>query len=177
RCCFMISFSRGVISICSQGCSGAEVDGAATEGEEAGGVPCLGGALSLFAWAVVTSKTPNTTESRTNLMLATPHVRALLSSHPFQAASMVHNLIPIHILPVASQRSRACREVMEERRGIIFPVAACPIWDAGPCTVPRDCVGGERLRWPSPSQREGRLGANPTWSDCAPTPPGRTTLE
>ncbi len=33
---------------------------------------------------------------------------------------MVHSLIPTHTLPVASQRSRACREVMEERRDIRF---------------------------------------------------------
>jgi hypothetical protein len=37
---------------------------------------------------------------------------------------MIHNIISIHTLFVASQRSRVCRELMEERRGIILPLAA-----------------------------------------------------
>jgi hypothetical protein len=61
---------------------------------------------------------------------------------------------------MASQRSRACKEVMEDRRDIIFPVAARLIWDG-----------------PPPEMGEGRLGANPTSSDCAPMPSGKTTLE
>jgi hypothetical protein len=54
---------------------------------------------------------------------------------------MVNNLIPTNTLPVASQRSRACREIMEERRDITFPVAARLVWDAGPYAFPL----GERL--------------------------------
>ena len=41
---------------------------------------------------------------------------------------MVDNFIPSHTLLVESQRSRACREVMQERRDITFPVAAHPPW-------------------------------------------------
>src|SRR5262249_11978965 len=106
------------------------------------------------------------------------------------SGAMVHNLIPTTTLPVASQRLRACREVMEERRDITFPVTARPVWDAGPCAFSRGGKGGTltcapsadavaRNGWdsPPPSQGEDRLGANPTWSDGAPTPPGKTTLE
>src|SRR5215217_3414773 len=52
---------------------------------------------------------------------------------------------------MASQRSRACREVMEERRDIIFPVAARLIWDAGPCAFP---LAGEG--WVGPPHLRGR---------------------
>jgi hypothetical protein len=55
---------------------------------------------------------------------------------------MVNNLIPSHTLLVVHQRSRVCREAMQERRDITFPVAARPLWAACPCTVPRDGVGG-----------------------------------
>ena len=130
RCCFTISFSRGVISICSQGCSGAEAVGAVTEGEEVAGVPFLGGALALCAWAVVTSTTPNTTESRYNLMIATPHVARCGRYIRAYTAPIVNNLILSHTLLVASQRSRVCREVMQERRDTTFPVAARPLWVA-----------------------------------------------
>ena len=49
---------------------------------------------------------------------------------------MVNNIIPTNTLPVASQHSRAFREVMEERRDITFPTAARLTWDAGPAPSP-----------------------------------------
>ena len=118
---------------------------------------------------------------------------------------MVHHLIPTNILPVVSQRSRVCREVMEERRDISFRLQH--VWpgtldhtpsflagEGGPlnwppsahavagnggtlnCAPSADAVAGNGWDDP-PHLGEGQLGANPTWSDCAPMPSGRTMLE
>jgi len=102
---------------------------------------------------------------------------------------MVHSLIPTHTLPVASQRSRACREVMEERRDIRFrfqhvwpgtldhaPFPATASAEGAQFNLPPSPLAG-KVGMALPCYGEGRLGANPTWSDCPPTPPGRTTLE
>ena len=65
---------------------------------------------------------------------------------------MVNTIIPTNTLPVASQRSRACREIMEERRDITFPVAARLVWDAGSYAFLLVVEGWDS---PPPSQGEG----------------------
>jgi hypothetical protein len=70
---------------------------------------------------------------------------------------MVHNLIPSHTLLVASQRSRVCREVRQERRNITFPVATSAL--------------GRLTMYLSPRLRR-RRGASLT----APLPPGGERL-
>lgn len=63
---------------------------------------------------------------------------------------------------------------MEKRRDIRFWLQH--VWfgtlDHAPSPLAEE--GGDG---PPPTPGEGRLDANPTWPDCAPTPSGRTTLE
>jgi hypothetical protein len=93
---------------------------------------------------------------------------------------MVHNLIPTHTLPVASQRSRACREVMEERRDISFRLQhvwpgmldhePSPLAGEGPPLMRRpsaDAVAGNG--WDGPPHHRGR-------ADWVPIPRGLIKL-
>jgi len=82
---------------------------------------------------------------------------------------MVHSLIPTHTLPVASQRSRACREVMEERRDIRFRFQH--VWpgtlDHAPFPATASVEGAQFNVPPSPLTGEGWDG--PPHSRGGPT--------